>query len=290
MHNAAFRAAGLDAAYALRPTPPEEWDEVIASLRAGRLRGANITLPYKVEAARAADRLSAAARATGAVNSLFLEDGELAGDNTDVVGFRRTVIELIRDRSSGHAVVIGAGGAARAVGHVLLELDWEVTVLGRTANRLRSLAESLAAVHPRPNLQVGPLSAGVLGALREDIDLVVNATPVGSDGLASPWPAGAPWPEEAIVMDLVAWPPTTPFVAAARRAGLVAVGGIPMLVVQAAESFRAWTGLEPPVDVMRDAALSAAERDAGTGTEAWEAPTAAGSPDDPASEDWWDTE
>jgi shikimate dehydrogenase len=235
----------------------------VEALREGRLAGANITTPHKLAIRARVDTESPDARAVGAVNTVVRRpDGTLEGHNTDVTGFGRTLAGLRLE--AGAAVVLGAGGAARAVAHVLLESAWEVTLLGRTPDTTREVARDMVALHPERIVQIGPLTADSLTTLGGRIDLLVNATPVGSGAPpGSPWPDGTPLPRDAVVVDLVAWPPVTPLLAAARARGLVGVNGIPMLVVQAAEAFELWTGSPAPVDVMRDAAMAEAARTAG---------------------------
>jgi shikimate dehydrogenase len=262
IHNAAFRALGLDAEYRLLPIPPGELATLDVALRSGRLQGANVTVPHKRAVVPLMDELTEVARVTGAVNTVaVVAAGRLLGDNTDVEGFARALGALPELSSPGAAVVFGAGGAARAVVHVLLGLGWDVTVLSRTAPALGELARDMALTHGARHLEIGPIAAGILRTRLDRIALVVNATPLGSEDVpGSPWPADVPFPREAVVFDLVAWPPVTPLVAAARRAGLTALNGVPMLVLQAAATFERWTGLPAPGGVMRDAALAVVDQ------------------------------
>ena len=142
MHNAAFAAAGIDAAYELRPTPPDPHalDDVVAQLRAGALTGVNVTVPYKVSMRNLVEDESRIVLKTGAVNTVVMTaDGHLRGENTDVVGFGHIVRALgVADGRGKRAVVLGAGGSARAVVGVLLAGGYAVDVLNRSSGRARS--------------------------------------------------------------------------------------------------------------------------------------------------------
>jgi len=293
MHNAAFAALGIDATYGLCPTPPDDLPTTISALRTGALAGANVTVPYKVDIRRLLDDESDLVAAIGAVNTVVRTADGLRGENTDAEGFRRA-LEVV-DLLEGHgkrAVVLGAGGAARAVVHTLLGARYSVRVLNRGAARSGVLAAQLYRAHPGAVIATGPLAAETVVAEGRRADLLVNATGVGS--APSPWrgqvPTGLPasqhadgarrqalspaarernldclWPGDIAVpshltvIDIVAWPLETSLVVHARACGARAMGGLEMLLGQAARSFRLWTGIEPPLDVMRRAALEAKE-------------------------------
>lgn len=250
IHNEAFRALDLDWVFVALDVAPEAGAEAIRGARALGVDGLSITMPHKGTAASACDRLDTAAATLGAVNCISREGTALVGHNTDGVGF----VDALRvdegfDPAGCRAVVLGAGGAARAVALALAEAGAaEVVVVNRTAERGADAA-ALAG------------EAGRVGVIEEaaDADLVVNATPVGMLGAGaegrSPVPAGLLRTNQ-VVVDLVYEPRETPLVQAARQSGAVAVGGVGMLVHQAAHAFRLWTGHEPPLEVMSAAVLA----------------------------------
>jgi shikimate dehydrogenase len=260
MHNAAFAAAGIDAAYELRPTPPgpHALDDVVAQLHAGALTGVNVTVPYKVSMRNLVEDESRIVLKTGAVNTVVMTaDGHLRGENTDVVGFGHIVRALgVADGRGKRAVVLGAGGSARAVVGVLLAGGYAVDVLNRSSGRAAVLVSHLHRHFPGAELGTGPFDSAILVARTAGAALVVNATSIGAspDVGASPWPLPIPVPAGVTVIDLVAHPAETAFVRHARTCGATAEGGLGMLVHQAAAAFTLWTGVDAPLHVMRQAA------------------------------------
>ena len=254
---AAFDAAGIDARYEKWATPPEELEARITSLRADDVLGANVTIPHKEAVVPLLDRLDPLVERLGAVNTIVNDGGRLVGHNTDVPGFARSLREDAGyDPSGCRAVVLGAGGAARAIVIALIEGGAaRIDVVGRTAARAEKLIADL-----RPFAKATALGThGANGALR-DAGLIVNCTPLGTRGTygdgQSPL-AAEDIPRNAIVFDLVYNPPETPLVRAARDREAKAVSGLGMLVYQAAKSFRLWTGQDAPADVMFEAGRAA---------------------------------
>jgi shikimate dehydrogenase len=235
MMNAAFRELGLDWRYLKLPVPPERFEETVRALPGSGYRGANVTIPHKLAARDLADELSDAARAIGAVNTLtFKEGGGIAGDNTDAGG----LLDAIGEPVSGTALVLGAGGAARAAAWALAQAGAEVTVWSRTSERAAELAADLGVGHAeRP----GPS------------ELLVNATSVGLR--AGDTLEGLPLVDARVVVDLVYGADPTPVVQWAEERGARVVDGLEVLVRQGARSLTLWTGEEPPVEVMRRAVL-----------------------------------
>jgi shikimate dehydrogenase len=233
MMNAAFHELGLDWRYLRLPLPPERFDEAVRALPGSGYRGANVTIPHKLAAHDLADELSAAARAIGAVNTLtFADDGRITGDNTDAGG----LLDAVGEPVPGTALVLGAGGAARAAAWALAQAGAEVTVWSRTPESAAEVAADLGVGHSeRP----GPS------------ELLVNATSVGlrsGDSLE-----GLPLVDARVVVDLVYGPGPTPVVRWAEERGARVVDGLEVLVRQGARSLALWTGEEPPVDAMRRA-------------------------------------
>ena len=249
IHNAAFRASGIDWDYMAFPVPPEMLDQAVAGLRALGAMGANVTMPHKEAVIEHLDDLSGDARAIGAVNTIQRVGARLVGHNTDVDGFAEFLTgDAGVDVSGRRVALIGAGGAARAVVRALVDLGaGRIDVVARDPAK----AEALVSLAPAGLISTG--SAGASRVVSERADVVVNATPLGTqreDALP-----GAPFRPGQAVVDLVYWPPQTPLLERARAAGAQAWGGLGMLVRQAAASFTIWTGQDPPLEVMSAVAL-----------------------------------
>ena len=251
IHNAAFEALGLPWRYALIPTAPDRLEQELANLRSGGFRGANVTVPHKQSVIPYLDEISEAARAIGAVNTIVAEDGRLKGYNTDADGFWRALREVGYEPAGKSALVLGAGGAARAVVYALARGGCRVAIWNRRAERASSLALDMRRANVTLSV-VARLSDLELAA----VDLLVNTTPVGMwpHADASPWPEALPMPEHWLVFDLVYNPVETRLLAQAKAAGARAIGGLAMLVHQGALAFELWTGQSPPTDVMLAAA------------------------------------
>jgi shikimate dehydrogenase len=261
MFNAAFRALGIPAEYEVRPLLDDELIVGLEELRHGSLAAANVTVPHKVSIMEHLPHLSPAAEQVGAVNVVARhEDGRLAGDNTDVAGFRKVVEGLgLADGTGQRAVVFGAGGAARAAIVVLVESGYRVEVLNRTTLRALQLMRDFSAFTDAGLLNAAPLDMSTIAAYVPTAQVLVNATPA-TGGDDADWLGEVDLGPGMHVIDLVSWPLVTPLVAGARRAGAMAIGGLPMLVVQAALAFEQWTGEPAPTQLMRDAAVNEAER------------------------------
>ncbi len=209
-----------------------------------------MTIPHKESIVERLDELDGDAERLGAVNTVVFGDGWTKGHNTDVFGFRLSLRSLGLRVGDRKALVVGAGGAARAVVDVLLREGAKVQVASRNPKRSESLADAFdKAVEVVPIEQL---------ARRGPWDLLVNATPVGAEGFSD----GVPVPESVLakagfVYDLVYNPPNTRLVAAAKRLGKPATSGLEMLLHQAAKSFELWTAQAPPIEAMRRAAKEA---------------------------------
>jgi len=275
MHDAAFQALGMHAEYLAVDVPPAQLAEAVARLVEPAYLGANVTVPHKEAALRLVHELTPAAEAVGAVNTIIKRDGRLLGHNTDGAGFLRALGELPRaDAPAGEFVtgpasepvgrlagttclVLGAGGAARAVVHALVSAGARVHVLNRDGARAARLVADLAGA----GVPGGLRAVTDPGPLLPSVELLINTTSVGMSG--GPDPASLPLlsarhlaalPASARVVDLVYRPAVTPLLAAAQERGLVTQNGLAMLVWQGALAFEAWTGVMPPVPVMRAAA------------------------------------
>jgi shikimate dehydrogenase len=238
MHEAAFGALGLDACYLAFDVPPAALADAIRGARALGIRQLAVSLPHKEAVIPLLDAVDATAQRIGAVNTITRRGERLEGSNTDWIGAVRA-LERAGKLAGRRAVVLGAGGAARAVVYGLRERGASVTVLNRSAARAHALAREL-----------GAQGAGPLEALAATpCDVLVQTTSVGLRSDASPVPEEA-LPAGALVMDAVYDPPETRLLRAARARGCDTVGGKWMLVEQAAEQIRLWSGREPPLDVM----------------------------------------
>ena len=244
IHNAAFAAAGLDWVFVAFEVPQGSGSAAVKAVHSLGLGGMSVTMPHKQDAAWACDDLTPGAIALGAVNAIVpIEHGRTHGASTDGEGFLRSLRDQGIDPGAVSSLVLGAGGAARAIALALGEAGSEVTV----AARRKAPAESAAG-----------LVRGADAALLSDcdvraFDLVVNATPLGMQGEDPPIDVNR-LNSRQFVVDTVYYPMETPLLAAARARGVPCVNGLGMLVHQAALAFEMWTGVEAPLDAMHAAA------------------------------------
>lgn len=253
----AFDALGLAIRYELWQTPLAELPRRLDDIRAGRALGANVTVPHKQAAFALVDIVSDVARRAGAINTISLQDGRLSGDNTDAHGFIVPLREQGFDFHASRAVILGAGGAARGVAVALLDAG----IAGLTiVNRTRQRASDIATALHDPRVTTDALDA--LTARASGAHLLINATAIGWTDAA--FPAGSDT-FAALAPGATAYDLTyreTPFLSAARAAGLTTIDGLAMLVHQGAKSFEIWTDQPAPVELMWKSALAArAERD-----------------------------
>jgi shikimate dehydrogenase len=240
VHGFWLRRYGIDGAYVPLPIRPGQFAVAVHGLAAAGFAGVNVTIPHKLKAFAICDELDDAARRVGAANTLVFNDGRIKGSNTDTFGFVANLRDHQIDPAVGPALVLGAGGAARAVVASLTELGAQVTITNRSPAR----AEALAAQFPGSRIVPWHLRSQVLS----DYSLVVNATPLGTSGhdtLELDLELAAP---ALVVADLVYTPLETALLRAARLHGLRAVDGLGMLLHQARPGFEAWFGIPPIVD------------------------------------------
>jgi shikimate dehydrogenase len=255
MHNAGFAACGLPHLYLRWRVSPGELRQALREARRLDVGGLNLTVPLKEAALPLLDGLTAEAKRIAAVNTIVLRRGRLIGDNTDARGFARSLRGRVRLRGA-RAVLIGAGGSARAVAASLVAAGCREIVV---ANRTRTRAEALAAwLHEvgAPSSSVVPLEALRRGAALEGAALVVNTTPVGLAGRSVAANIGAT-PRRCLVVDLVYGPKPSPFLREAARAGRPVLDGAPMLLHQGALAFEAWSERRAPLAAMALALRSA---------------------------------
>lgn len=278
MHNAALAALGLPWVYTLLPVPPAAVGDAVRGLRALGFVGANVTVPHKQVVIPFLDRLSPAAAAIGAVNTItlttapsrpmldtapsnVLEWPQLVGDNTDAAGFLADLRAHGVEVRGLRALVIGAGGASRAVVYALASAGCHVVIVNRSLARAREVAEMGEQVWPGHPISYGQFPDDIAGWVPQ-VDLVVNTTSLGM------WPAadGLPWDPDVVfqpgqvVYDLVYTPRPTLFLRRAAADGARPIDGLGMLVEQGAAALAQWTGQEPPRAIMRQAAEQQLDR------------------------------
>lgn len=258
IHTAALQACGFQGDYSLFPIHPDDKQglkDLLARIRSGEITGLNVTIPHKQNVIELMDDLTPTAEAIGAVNTIHLREGKLIGDNTDAAGFladlKKNMAESpspkmgeglgVREKS---ALVLGAGGSARAVVYALLTDGWDVTVSARRIEQAQELVSQFKnADAAELNVKTFQLS---------NFQLIINTTPLGMTPNIdqSPLPENLSLPSNAFVYDLIYNPRETKFVRGARSQGLRATTGLGMLIEQAALSFEVWTGHTPPRDVL----------------------------------------
>ncbi len=246
MHNAAFRELGLNAVYlAFESTNLE------GTIRGGRamgIKGLSVTIPYKSRVIPFLDRIDPMARKIGAVNTVSREREGLVGYNTDAAGGLKALQEVTNPRGK-RVVILGAGGAARAIGYILTENGSRLTIVNRSIEEGEALARDLDAVFvPMADLK------GL------ETDILINATPLGMYPDEDEFPLDLDETKAEVVMDIVYNPLETPLLRMAKAKGAVTVPGIRMFIFQGAEQFRLWTGLKAPVEVMEDVVRQALDQ------------------------------
>ena len=254
---AALDYIGIDAIYEKWEVTPEKVGDFVNQLRAPDSLGINVTLPYKRAVIPFLDEVDEWATSAGAVNTIVNQDGHLSGHNTDGPGFLQALLnETGYDPKGTSALILGAGGAARGILLALVRGGVESIVI---ANRTLERAGELSRLSYDNGVasEAISISGDALNEAANSADLIVNCTSLGMshgpDELGSPMSA-AQIPATAIVNDLVYTPMLTPMLKEAAKAGATALGGLHMLIYQGVLSLKMWTGQDPPVDVMVEAA------------------------------------
>jgi len=244
LHNAAFSATGLNAVYLAFETGDIEG--CVRGIKALDIKGASVTIPFKTAVIPYLDKINPLARRIGAVNTILNDNGWLKGYNTDAIGAVKALEEKI-DLRGMTCLVIGSGGAARAIGFILKEMDVTISIANRSSGRGKELARSLGCPYI-PLHKIGEIRA----------DVLIQTTPVGM----YPCVDQCPVPEQIlveglVVMDIVYNPFETRLIRLAKARGCITINGISMFIHQAAEQLRLWTGIDPPVGVMSHAVKEA---------------------------------
>ncbi|HEX5589091.1 MAG TPA: shikimate dehydrogenase [Candidatus Limnocylindrales bacterium] len=256
MQQAAFDARGIDAAYELWDRPPIELPDAIAELRDDAFLGANITIPHKERVVPLIDRLTEEAHATGAVNTITREGRRLVGHNTDVPGFAAALDALVgRAKMPRQAVVLGAGGGARAVVYGLIREGFtRVVVFNRHLHRAEGLVKHFGRSAAHMELRAMPWHPSIIESELAKTKILVNATSIGLTSDESPIP-GELLTADLLVLDLIY--NRTRLLRDAEAAGATARDGETMLLHQGAAAFTLWTGQAAPLDVMGEALAAA---------------------------------
>ena len=256
LHNQAIVELGLNLVYLSFPLKPEQLEDGIRAIKALGLRGVNVTIPYKERVLPYLDQLDPLAAKLGAVNTIVNNHGLLTGYNTDISGFCRMLEEDGGFRIRGkRALLLGAGGAARAVAFALCQQGIAaLTIINRTADKARHLQKTLHGYYPEVRLATAKLSRPELTAWSDPLDLIVDTTPVG---MAPQLEVEPVIPLEVIrqarlVADLVYNPPETGLLRAAAQVGVQGLNGMGMLLYQGIEAFKLWTGQEPELNSWRE--------------------------------------
>ena len=253
LHHAAFRKLEMDGQYRLYAIPPlpegeHQLSAILSDMRQGIIQGLNVTIPHKQQIIPFLDMLTPVAKAVGAVNTIYMQSGILVGDNTDAPGFWTDLSASLGVQKFDHfnALILGAGGASRAIIFALLSQGWSVTVAARDVAKAMQLCTQLSL--PENPLTAIVLQGSIIAKLPSSPSLIVNCTPVGMSPKVdfSPWPKDVLFPPGAAVYDLVYNPRETLLVRQAAQAGLAATTGLGMLVEQAALSFERWIEVKAP--------------------------------------------
>lgn len=252
IHGHWLRQLGIAGSYERKAVTPEDFPAFLQTLRSGEYRGGNITIPHKEAALKLADSVDPVAEAIGAANTLWVEEGRIFATNTDETGFLANLDASAPGWDNcDTAIVLGAGGASRAILHGLRERGLkQIHVVNRTVERARELADRFG----------GPISAHGLEALDEllvDAGLFVNTSSLGMENGDVPKLAFSRMLPTAVVTDIVYVPLKTPFMQAAEGFGLKTVDGLGMLLHQAVPGFERWFGTRPEVtEELRDLVLA----------------------------------
>jgi len=259
MQNAAFEARGLDAVYLPFKVKSQELQPAIQGIRALNIQGLNVTIPHKVAVIPFLDELDPLAENIGAVNTIVNEEDSLKGFNTDASGFLKALLSEGIQPERKNVVILGAGGAARAIAFILADRGANLIILNRHIEAAQDLADRIVNLFRR-EVQALEMKPGNLQTALKSGDIIVNTTSVGM----SPGLSETPVPPSLIqrgqvVFDIIYNPVRTRLMDESKKRGAKVIGGVEMLVQQGAAAYEHWTGQEAPIEVMRQAALKALE-------------------------------
>ncbi len=261
MHNAAFKQVGIDYLYVPFRVKKEELSKAITGMRAMNIRGLNVTIPHKVAVIPLLDELDDLARRIGAVNTIVNDGGVLKGYNTDATGFLQALLERGVEPREKRVVIVGAGGASRAISLILAERGANLTILNRTYDKAKKQADRISQIC-QGEVQTLKMNRENLAEALNKADILVNTTSVGMSPDIEETPVSADLLKPpVIVFDIVYNPLKTRLLRDAEAAGAKTISGIDMLVWQGALAFEKWTGLKAPVEVMRKEAIKASQNE-----------------------------
>ncbi|AIJ04897.1 shikimate 5-dehydrogenase [Methanocaldococcus bathoardescens] len=254
MHNAAFKDKGLNYVYVAFDVLPENLKYVIDGAKALGIVGFNVTIPHKIEIMKYLDEIDKDAQLIGAVNTIKIEDGKAIGYNTDGIGARMALEEEIGKVKDKNIVIYGAGGAGRAVAFELAK-DNNIIIANRTIEKAENLAKEISE---KLNKKFGEeVKFSGLDVDLDGVDIIINATPIGMypNVDAEPIVKAENMREDMVVMDLIYNPLETVLLKEAKKVNAKTINGLGMLIYQGAVAFKIWTGVEPNIEVMKNAII-----------------------------------
>jgi len=256
MHNAAFNHLGLDLVFLAFRVKAAELENAMRGMRGLGIHGLNVTMPHKNAVAKYMDEVDLTVKVLGSVNTILNESGRLLGFNTDGVGALKALLENGIDPDGKKLLLLGAGGAAKAIAYALAKEVGELCVLNRASEKAKELAESLSRTFSNRKIVGDALSSSAIQRNLQDSDILINATSVGMHPNIGQSLVAPQWLKpDLCVMDIVYDPVETKLMNDAKAAGAHVVSGVEMLLYQGAASFEIWTGVSAPIEVMRKAAL-----------------------------------
>jgi shikimate dehydrogenase len=256
IHNAAFNHLGLDFVFLAFRVKPADLENALRGMRGLGIHGLNVTMPHKSTVTAYLDEMDSAVKFLGSVNTILNRDGKLSGFNTDGVGALKALRENGAELSGKKVLLLGAGGAAKAIAFSLAQEVGELAILNRSAEKAMELAKALGRMFNR-KVVAGALSSDAIEANLRNSNILINATSVGMKQNLSQSLVAPQWlRSDLTVMDIVYNPVETKLAKDAKAASAKVISGVEMLIYQGAASFEIWTGLSAPVDVMRKAALN----------------------------------
>jgi shikimate dehydrogenase len=255
IHNAAFAALGLESVFLAFRVKPAEIGNAVNGMRALGIYGLNVTMPHKTTVIPHLDEVDKIARFLNAVNTIHNKNGKLWGFNTDGVGALKALRENGVDPKGKKVLLLGAGGASRAIAYAIAHEADELVILNRTVKPARDLARQLRQLLPK-KISAEALSPEAIEDNLMDSEVLINATSIGMKPNVNETPVNPKWLRTNLaVMDIVYNPIETKLAKIAKEAGAKVVSGVEMLIYQGAASFEIWTGKSAPIQVMRKTAL-----------------------------------
>lgn len=260
MHNAAFKNKGVDYVYLAFRVKKEELGKAIEGMRALNIRGLSVTIPHKVAVIQFLDELDPLADKIDAINTIVNDNGILKGYNTDATGFLQALLERRIEPKGKRVVILGAGGASRAISFILAERGSSLVILNRTWDKAKVCADRISEIFQSEATAL-KLNRENLATALSEADILVNATSVGMSPNINETPVTSNLLKLGLVVfDIVYNPIKTKLLKEAEEAGAETISGLDMLVWQGALAFEKWTGLKAPVELMREEVIKVLQR------------------------------